>query len=232
MTFSDLVPRQLGAQAAAGELTAGLLPLVDYFRLGQTFERLGRFGIAVRGRAYSALLFSRKPIRLLERAAIAMTQESSTSVCLLRLILEERYHLKPIFYSRGYNPQADALLLIGDEALRFQQTSTAYPYETDLAFEWWLWQHLPFVFAVWGIRKDAGPSEKQHLERTLARTLALNTSQLESIAKEQAVAFQRPVEELHRYLSTFIYRLSQPEEEAIERFRFLLEETGIGRGNE
>ena len=73
------VPRQLGERAAAGELTAALLPLVDYFRLSDRFERLGRFGIGVRGRARSVLLFSLRPIRQLDGAAIAVTNETSTT---------------------------------------------------------------------------------------------------------------------------------------------------------
>ena len=71
--LTDLVPRQLGEQAASGEITAGLLPIVDFFRLKDSFERVGRFGIAVRGRARSVTLFSRKPIRQLDGCAIAVT---------------------------------------------------------------------------------------------------------------------------------------------------------------
>ena len=35
----DCVPHALGVQAAAGEVAAGLLPLADYLRLTETFER-------------------------------------------------------------------------------------------------------------------------------------------------------------------------------------------------
>src|SRR3989338_6068607 len=96
----DAVPRVLGQQAAAGELTAGLLPLADFFRLQDQFERLGPFGVAVRGRAHSVLLFSRRPVRQLDGASIAVTDETSTTAVLLRLLLEQRYHLTPASYER------------------------------------------------------------------------------------------------------------------------------------
>jgi chorismate dehydratase len=204
---------------------AGLLPLIDFFRLDERFERLGHFGIAVRGRARSVMLFSRRPIRQLDGCVVAVTEDTSTSAVLLRLLLEQRYGISPAAYERGKGAEADALLLIGDEALRFQATNRQYPYEIDIAFEWWLWQHLPCVFAVWAIRKDASPDDKKHLLLALTKTLAMNQGQLERMAQDYSATLGGvPTQELTAYLSSFIYRLSQPEEEAIKRFEALLHE--------
>lgn len=222
--LTDCVPRELGRQAAAGELMAGLLPLVDYLRLADSFERLERFGIAVRGRAQSVLLFSRQPLRQLDGAVIAVTEETSTTAVLLRLLLERRYHVQPSAYQRGQHPEADALLLIGDEALRFRHANRQFPFETDLAFEWWLWQHLPFVFAVWAIRKDAAPQDKRALELGLIKALAMNTQRLETIAQEASAPLGLPAAELHAYLAHFIYRLSRPEEAGIAKFKSLVDQ--------
>ena len=222
--LTDCVPRVFGARAAAGEVAAGPLPLVDYFRLQETFERIGHFGIAVRGRAHSALLFARKPIRQLEGAMIAVTEESSTTACLLRLLLEVRYKIHPAGYQRGQSPDADALLLIGDEALRVQHTNTRYPFEIDVGFEWWLWQHLPFVFAVWAVRKDVSQEIKKTIERSLVRSLARNLIHLEEIAAEYSAALAIPASDVQRYLSNFIYRLGQQEEAGIARFKELANE--------
>ena len=231
----DCVPRELGERAAAGEITAGLLPLADVFRLQEMFERVGRFGIAVRGRARSVTLFSRKPIRQLDGCAIAVTEETSTSAVLLRLLLEQRYHVQPKEYMRVSHSEAarpgssegragDALLLIGDEALRFQQTNTRYPFEIDVAFEWWLWQHLPCVFAVWAIRKDAAPEDKARLERGLARALAVNAGELATLAQERSASLGVPAADLKIYLSNFIYRLGPSEDAAIQQFQRLADE--------
>jgi chorismate dehydratase len=229
--LTDCVPRELGERAAAGELTAGLLPLTDYLRLAETFERLGRFGIAVRGRARSVFLFSRRPLRQLDGAAIAVTDETSTTAVLLRLLLEQRYRLSPGAYARVAEPaaaaEADALLLIGDAALRFKQVNRAYPFEIDVAFEWWLWQHLPFVFAVWAVRKDVGAPEKKHLETALTKSLGLNGRQLEAVAAERAADLGVPAAELASYLAGFIYRLGPQEEEGIAKFQELVMTHGL-----
>lgn len=218
----DKPPRQAGARAAAGDLFAGLLPLADFLRVKNTFERLGPFGIAVRGRARSVLLFSRKPIRQLGGSVISVTEDTSTSAVLLRLILEQRYDLEPSAYHRGHYPDADAMLLIGDEALRFRQTNTQYPFEIDLGFEWWLWQHLPCVFAVWAINARAAANEKRGLELAITQSLGRNQHQLDVIAQEHSSRLGIPAAELQAYLSTFIYRLSQPEEAAIHTFSDLV----------
>ena len=235
LRLTDCVPRIFGARAAAGEIAAGPLPLVDYFRLQETFERLGPFGIAVRGRAHSALLFARKPIRQLDGAVIAVTEESSTTACLLQLLLEVRYKIQPASYQRGQSSEAarpgddqgragDALLLIGDEALRFQQTNTRYPFEIDVGFEWWLWQHLPFVFAVWVVRKDLAPDLKKTIELGVSRTLAKNLNSLDAIAAEHSPRLNMPAAEVQAYLSNFVYRLSRQEEAGIVRFKELVNE--------
>jgi chorismate dehydratase len=218
------VPRAFGMKAAAGEVAAGPLPLVDYFRLQEAFERLGHFGIAVRGRAQSALLFARKPIRQLDGATIAVTEETSTTACLLRLLLEQRHHLGGLTYRRGDVNDADAVLLIGDEALRFSRTTTQYSFEIDVGFEWWLWQHLPFVFAVWVVRKDLSPDVKKAIELGVSRTLAKNLKSFDEIAAEYSPQLDIPAADLHTYLSNFVYRLGQAEEEGIRRFKELVDE--------
>jgi len=225
--LTDCVPRVFGERAAAGELVAGPLPVVDYFRLQETFERVSHFGIAVRGRAHSALLFARKPIRQLDGATIAVTEESSTTARLLRLLLEVRYRVQPAEYLRGQTGDADALLLIGDEALRFERTNTQYPFEIDVGFEWWLWQHLPFVFAVWVVRKDLSQDLKKMIERGVSRTLAKNLNSLDEIAAEYSPRLDLPPTELKAYLSSFVYRLGQAEEEGIRRFKELVNEFNL-----
>jgi len=224
---TDCVPARLGERAAAGEIDAGLLPLAEFLRQEDRFERIGPFGIAVRGRAQSALLFSRKPLQQLDGATIGVTEETSTTVRLLRLLLEQRYHCRDLTYVRGRTEDVDALLLIGDEALRVHQANTFYPYETDVAFEWWLWQHLPFVFAVWAIRRDAEAEVKKQLELAVAKALARNQGQLPVIAQEASKTLPLPAEALHAYLARFVYRFGPSEGEAIARFRELTLEHAV-----
>ena len=219
-------PRQLGEEAKAGRVVAGPLALADFLRLDGEFERLGPFGIAVRGRCQSVMMFSKKPTRQLDGSVIAVTEDTSTSALLLRLILEQRYGIRPT-YRPGTGAQADAVLLIGDEALTFQAQNRSFPYEVDLAHEWWLWQHLPCVFAVWAVRKDCDASEKQSLSRELLRAYGQNSRRLNVLAAERASALGRSAEDLTTYLEHFVYRLSQPEEDGIRAFSKLVHDHGL-----
>ena len=223
--WTDLSPRELGQQAKDAGLAAGPLPLADFLRLNETFERLGPLGVGVRSRCGSVMLFSRKPARQLEGSTIAVTEATSTSALLLRLVLEQHMRVKPKEYRRGVAAEeADGVLLIGDEAMQFRASNRQFPYETDLAFEWWLWQHLPFVFAVWAVRKDLPAADKQHLSRTLQHQLAVNTGRMQELAAARAASLGLPAEEIQRYLESFIYRLSAPEEEGIAKFDQLAHE--------
>ncbi len=215
------MPRAQAEQASAGTLEAGLVPVAEWFRLQDRFERLGPFGIAVRGRAQSTLLFSRVPLHQLDGRLIGLTTESVTTVALLRLLLTTRYGIQATFVP-GKHPEAEAILLIGDEALRFRQANRAYPYETDVAFEWWMWQHLPFVFAVWVVRKDLDPTLKKALERAVSGTLGANLSRLTALAAARAPGFGMTTEAAEEFLRGFTYRLSRSEEDGIVRFKELL----------
>ena len=140
------------------------------------------------------------------------------------MILEQRYALTPKAYERTASTQADALMLIGDEALRFRATNRLFPYEVDLASEWWLWQHLPFVFAVWAVRQSCAANLKQQLLRTLQATLAANLRQLDAIASGRAMSVGMSTEDAKSYLDNFQYRLGDSEERGIAQFTAMLHE--------
>src|SRR5260221_3489989 len=157
--FHSMSPRVLGLEAEKGTIDAGALSLVDGLKLSETFEPLGPFGIGLKRPALSVLLFSKKPISELQ-GLCAVTDETSTSFRLLRVLLEVRYAHQSMKYGRIassmlFDGEADALLLIGDEALKAKKEGIrGLPIVTDLGEEWYSWQASPFVFARWSVRKS------------------------------------------------------------------------------
>ncbi|MBI3539666.1 MAG: hypothetical protein HY076_05285, partial [Candidatus Eisenbacteria bacterium] len=161
----NLVPRELGREAEAGSVDLGLMATGDYLRLKPRFELLGPFGVASRGPVQSVLLFSRRPANALAGARISVTPETSTSIRLLRLLLDQRRGLEGVRYVRGLEPaQADALLMIGDSAMRMRDRRPAgFTHTLDLGADWLEWTGLAFVYAVWAVRAELDTAVKTEL---------------------------------------------------------------------
>ena len=173
------------------------------------------------------MLFSREGWRDLEGKRIGITDETATSVMLLRVLLEEKYGIRATFVRlhagvndlRGY----DAVLLIGDEALRRKTTGLpGFDLVYDLATEWYSWQKLPFVFAVWAVRKSLPEAVRHDLAAALERSLAAS----QGGELPEAVAHGRKLglsaSDTDEYLRGFNFRIGEREREAIQVFRGLL----------
>src|SRR5579864_223573 len=178
--FLPMSPRALGLEAEKGLIDAGAMSLVDVLRLSDQFEPIGSYGIGVKRSAQSVLVFSKKPLAELE-GVCAVTDETSTSFRLLQMILEARYgrnggvHYGRIASSMLFDGDANALLLIGDEALKTKKKGIkGLPVVTDLGEEWYAWQGLPFVFARWVVRRSLQNNIKEIVEKLIQRSLKSN----------------------------------------------------------
>jgi chorismate dehydratase len=175
------------------------------------------------------LVFSRATLSELEGATVAVTDETSTSFRLLQLLLETRYALKRIHYGRIasaalFDGASDALLLIGDEAMKARQSGIkGLPVVTDLGEEWFAWQGRPFAFARWAIRKTLSNEAKAVVEGLVEK--ALNTSEMNRHLVADLAAIPRGLTAVgvEEYWSHFEFRLTRQHLESIELFRSLLE---------
>src|SRR5262249_54225605 len=145
----DLIPRRLGEAMAEGQLDAGPLSLMDYLRLAPARTPLSS-GIGCPTGARSVLVFSDRPLSALDGARVGITEETSTSVELLRVLLALRYEVEPGAWVTAAEP-CDAVLLIGDQAIRRLTGGPPARYVADLGLEWREGTGLPFVFARWAV---------------------------------------------------------------------------------
>ncbi len=211
-------PSYMGPLAQAGELDAAPFSLVQSFYLKGAYESLGDMGISVKGPVRSILFYSRFPIDQLSGGVVGATQESATAAHLMRVILEQRYGVRSVEYSNLDVPNPDAFLLIGDGALATHDQVEGFPYRYDLAEEWLEWKGLPFVFAVWMVRRTLEADVKDKLAEGLRRNMADNmTHSLPAIARKRE-AMGLTEDEVIDYLQAFRYTLSQEDFQAIEEF--------------
>ena len=220
-----LVPRIFGQFAKEGNIDAGPISLLDYIANQDQFEMMD-YGVAVKGKAYSVLLYSNHDWKNLAGKTIGITSESSTSVELLRVLLENKYGVKNVLFERlhltsGQNEynRYDAVLLIGDEALRRWKVGLgSFLNLYDLAEEWFDWKRQPFVFAVWAIRSSLSEQEKKNITSSLGHSLELSKGQYEEIGREHAKFLGLTKEDLRNYLNAFIYKLGESEMASIDLF--------------
>jgi chorismate dehydratase len=221
----DVVPSALAAAAARREIAAGPMPLVDCFHLDEQFRFLSGFCMAAIRKAGSVMLHSKHPIQELNGLRIGISAEAATSFQLLQILLALKYQVPSAVYVT-LEDAADALLFIGNEGLRHRYGVQDYPHTYDLGEEWYQWTGLPFVFARWIVRKDLAPKDAAVLEDTLYVGLQDWADGLFRSSDTQHEVPMHPRDRLE-YTQGLRYFLGVPEQRAIDRFRYYLDQLKI-----
>lgn len=181
----DGVPAELNARLASGGLDLSPSSSFEYARNWRDYLVLPGLSISSRGPVRSVLLFSRLPLEAAGVGKIALTAESATSVNLLHILLREFCGANSLDCGVPEVPVEEVIdaggsaLLIGDRALRaagkVQKDMQIY----DLGELWFRFTGLPFVFALWIVRRNAYVEQLQavrglrsQLEQSLARAFA------------------------------------------------------------
>jgi chorismate dehydratase len=166
LQVQDGVPTALNQLLLAGELDGAPSSSICYAQNPALFCLSAKWCTASTAEVQSVLLFSHKPIQQLAGSTILLTQQSATSVALLKILLQDYLQLQPLYLERTSTPSqqqaSSALLLIGDEALATRQLGS-YPYVYDLASLWRDWTNLPFVFGAWIFKRPTSISMAQEL---------------------------------------------------------------------
>jgi aminodeoxyfutalosine synthase len=217
-----VAPRRMGMLCREGQIDAGLFSLMDYLRQADTLDML-EWCIASRDQVKSVMLFSNEGWAGLDGKMIGIADGTATSVVLLQLLLEKKYGVKARFtrLHGGVNDfsACDAVLLIGDEALQRNKAGLdGFELVFDLAKEWYEWQKLPCVFAVWAVRRSLSGEEQAALKLMIAESLNRydEGSSARSLLHGRRLGLTDG--ETREYLQGFNYRLGEREREAIRKF--------------
>ena len=226
-----VVPRRMGVLSEKGAIDAGLFSLMDYVHQEEHLE-LMEWCIATRDQVKSVMLFSKEGWAGLEGKTIGIIDDTATSVKLLHVLLESRYGVKARFerLHAGVNDYGtyDAVLLIGDEALRRKKTGLdGFELVYDLAQEWYEWQKLPFVFAVWAMKKTLAPETKTELKEILDASLDRYEAEGTDEAPLRGAELGLTEQETQEYLQGFNYRLGERERAAMKQFREILHQVEL-----
>jgi chorismate dehydratase len=214
-------PARLAELLRRDELDAALVSTAEVL-LTDRYDILDGISIASLGEVYSVLLAHRRPLAELKEVYCHIASLSGLN--LLKVLLAERGvkpEYKPLSNPRNAT-EHDAVLLIGDPAIDFQRA----PHEheiLDLGTAWFEMTNLPFVFAVWALRRGIENSELRQKLRD-AKDFGVDT--LDWIIRnrtEYDYDFRKDYFDWHIH-----YHLATDEKRAIAKFAELLRKHGLG----
>lgn len=219
--ISYATPAQLAEQLRRDELDAALVSVVEPL-LNDRYDILDGVAVASLGEVRSVFLAHRAPLESVRE--VFCDPASLTSVLLLKVLLAER-GLKPEFKpleSYAAAKEKDFVLLIGDAALDFALA----PHEHeiyDLGTAWFELTALPFVFAVWALRRGI---ENRELRRQLREAKDFGMDTLDHIIHsrtEYTEDFRKDYFGWHLH-----YYLGTDEKRGMAKFMALLRQHGFG----
>ena len=216
----ERVPSALIEEFQAGKLDAALLSSIDVISMTDP-EVVDGVAIGSRGDVHSVILAYEGDLQRIER--VTLDPASHTSNALLQVVLQEFHGINPKYVQitdLESNSQQISLprLLIGDPAIAFRKrTSGAAIRYLDLGGEWYRHTGLPFIFAVWSLRKEY--TNKKELSKTLRTAKSAGLANLSKIADRDA----DPAFALHYLSESICFDLGAEEKQGLALFTRMLQ---------
>ena len=207
-------PAALNEKILNKETDASPVSALWYAHHQEEFLLFPDLSISSESGVQSVLLFSRSHLKNLKNKFISVTAQGRTTPALLEIICRLRYGFRPNVKTASSKIQdipegSDALLLIGDEALVAHERLKNSGYIiTDLAEEWREWTSLPFVFAVWVVRREVfltRAKEIADLHQALLKSKKWGLEHLGEILNASEAKTGLPPELLKNYFSRLSY---------------------------
>jgi chorismate dehydratase len=218
-------PRNLATMLETGEIDFAPVPSFYYLKNKHKLRRY-EFCVASKNSVLSVVVVSKEKTLAGNDGSIAVTNQTTTSVNLLKIILRERglkNRVVPVDASKAsellkYCPHA---LVIGDEALKAR---LEYRVVMDLGEEWRELTGYPMVFGIATSRKERDMSA---INRAVMESITWGEENIGAIAKEAASKYELPKEFLETYFKTLTYRLGVAEKRGLELFEEKCHEYGL-----
>ncbi|NOZ48779.1 MAG: menaquinone biosynthesis protein [Chloroflexi bacterium] len=220
IAFRRGVPSELNRALAAGEIDLAPISAIAAAEMADQVAILPNLSIATLGAVKTVLLFSwMADPRELDDVRIALSDESATSVELVKILAQHFWQVSPRYSVESQDlgqmlRRASAALLIGDGALvesahRRDIPGRGQPHTFDLGDEWLKWTGLPFVFALWAARRSALPLiDEQGVVSALYESKAEGLAHIPQIARAYAPRLGLPLGVLTKYLHDLRYDLT------------------------
>jgi chorismate dehydratase len=185
----DGTPAELNLMLREDRLDISVISAIEYARHPDRYLILPDLAIASDGPVESVLFMSRVPPAELTGKAVLLNRDALTSIFLVKILLKQRFGVSPRYLYAEVPPISSlpghvaGVLMIGDPALRGRGQ---LPYALDLGQGWKELTGLPFVFAVWAVRREfyrEHRDEARRLHRALIRSKSYSIARLDEICE-------------------------------------------------
>lgn len=230
------VPSELNRMLSAGAIDVCPSSSFEYGLHAADYLLLPGHSISSVGPVHSVLFFHHEEERAMGEGPIAITGESATSINLLKVLMYEFCGATELSCEVPQGEVEDSLaagrdaLLIGDRALRAAKRFRGKVQILDLGALWYHFTGLPFVFALWILRRDVLDDKQEELVQFAA---ALNKSRqmafadLMAVAKASANDAVLGQDELVRYWEGMSYELTEGHLEGLRLYFTLCQKYGL-----
>jgi chorismate dehydratase len=222
------VPSALLGLIESGEVSTGLLPVVDYQGSAVELVLVPAGMIGCDGPTLTVRIYSKVPPEQI--SVVHGDVDSHTSVVLAKVILKERYGLEVKMVPHASNEGdhrggPETMLLIGDKVVNAAPDEKVYRWQMDLGEEWKKLTGLPFVFAMWMMRADMVDKE---LAGLLAEARRRGAGMTEELLDLHAMAKGWPRELARDYFTKYIqYEVTGKAREGLAKFYELAGKNGV-----
>lgn len=224
----SMSPTESYRALAEGDCDAGLLPVGCMPELRNRFDAFHPYGIACTGRVSSVRLFCARPLRTIlhEDAYVYVSEKSQTSRRLFAALCRTKFGIAPQLTADSSS--AEARLYIGEDALIPDGETSRWPFVTDIGQWWFELSGLPFVYAVWVVRRDIPATQRRLIEHWLHTScqLAGTTSGMLRMAERSARYFSS-TESAMDYYTRIRPRITQEDHAGMAAYLQLIEETDL-----
>lgn len=159
MELVNETPAALNRMMERGEIDISPVSSAAYARNYKDWDLLPGLSISSFGKVMSVILASDLPLEELNNRKILLSDESASAVEMLKLVLSWK-NISPVYETGSIQEKNtatyrdhDAVLVIGNSALT-GEWNRLFKYIWDLGSIWRHMTGLPFVFAVWAVRKS------------------------------------------------------------------------------
>ncbi|MDO4584330.1 MAG: menaquinone biosynthesis protein [Planctomycetia bacterium] len=245
----NAIPSLLAKKLVAGEYDVALIPVAEALRHSELVQ-VSDVCIASEGAVGSVKLLSRQPLGQIQ--TIALDEASRSSAAMTLIYLHERIKNFPqavplkwsellpeasenIDFSDSHFLRAlgeslaareiDAILLIGDVALKIPHQVPSFPYQIDMGQAWTQWIGLPFVYASWFTRRDV---DGERLSWIFNEARRASQVEMDILILHEAMKNHLPLDLCYDYLNFKIrYRLGGRERRGVEVFGKMAQKYGL-----